>query len=124
MTLEEAESEWRIHGNEVLDHDENFLAAAREQKHVGKVVGWSYVILVAGLLAFMMGFYLWRFRFFWAIVIYVVLLTICALAARTISIHAVKNDHLGELVRAAHERYIYNLTRGNSVPSATHTEKE
>lgn len=111
MTKEEAERQWRIHGNEILDADEQYLAAEREQHHVGVIVGWAYVILVAGLLAFMIGFYLWRFRFFWAIVIYVVLLTICAFAGRTISVHAVKNDHLGELVRAAHDRYIAELTK-------------
>lgn len=110
MTVSEAEKQWRIHGNEVLDRDDDFLAAVKEQKRVGRIVGWSYAILVAGLLGFMIGFYLWRFRFFWAIVIYVVLLTICALAARTISVHAVRNDHLGELVKAAHDRYIKGLT--------------
>lgn len=112
LSAEEAEKQWRIHGNEVLDSDEEFLAAEREQRHVGKVVGWAYAILVAGLLAFMIGFYLWRFRFFWAIVIYVALLTICALAGRTISVHAVRNDHLGELVKAAHDRYVKALTEG------------
>lgn len=111
MTKEEAEQQWRIHGNEVLDNDEDFIAAERVQRHVGRIVGWSYAILVTCLLAFMMGFYLWRFRFFWAIVLYVILLTICAIAGRTISVHAVKNDHLGELVRAAHDRYIQDLTK-------------
>lgn len=115
MTEEEAESQWRIHGNEVLDNDQDFIAAVNEQKHVGKIVGWSYAILVTGLLAFMMGFYLWRFRFFWAIVIYVLLLTICAIAGRTISVHAVKNDHLGELVRAAHDRYIRSLVGQDNI---------
>ena len=94
LSVDEAERQWRIHGNEVLDADEEFQAAVR----------------VAGLLAFMMGFYLWRFRFFWAICIYVVLLSICALAGRTISVHAVRNDHLGELVKAAHDKYIEQLT--------------
>ena len=110
LSVDEAERQWRIHSNEVLDADEEFQAAVRVQRHVGKVVGWAYVILVAGLLAFMMGFYLWRFRFFWAICIYVVLLSICALAGRTISVHAVRNDHLGELVKAAHDKYIEQLT--------------
>lgn len=110
LTTEEAEQQWRIHGNEVLESDEDFVAAEKVQRHVGRIVGWSYVILVSALLAFMAGFYLWRFRFFWAIMIYVVLLTVAAFAAHTISVHAVRNDHLGELVKAAHDKYITRLT--------------
>lgn len=110
LSREEAERLWRIHGNEILASDPEYLAADREQHRVGKIVGWAYAILITGLLLFMIGFYLWRFRFFWAIVIYVVLLTICAFAGRTISVHAVRNDHLGELVRDAHDRYISSLT--------------
>lgn len=110
LSVEEAERQWRIHGNEVLDSDDEYQKAEREQRHVGKIVAWAYAILVGGLLAFMIGFYLWRFRFFWAIVIYVVLLSICAIAGRTISVHAVRNDHLGELVKAAHDRYIARAT--------------
>ena len=110
LTRSEAEAHWRIHANEILASDADYLAAERIQKHVGKVVGWSYVVLVASLLAFMMGFYLWRFRFFWAICIYVVLLCLAALAARTISVHAMRNDHLGDLVKAAHDRFITRAT--------------
>ncbi len=111
MTADEAERLWRIHGNEVLEADKEYLAAEEEQRHVGRIVGWSYVILVAALLAFMTGFYLWRFRFFWAVIIYIVLLSIAAIAARTISVHAVRNDHLGELVKVAHDRYVAGLLR-------------
>lgn len=110
LTEEEAERLWKIHANDVLEADENYRRAESKQHRVGRIVAWSYTILVAGLLAFMIGFYLWRFRFFWAIVIYVVLLTACALAARTIYVHAVTNDHLGELVNAAHDRYVARLT--------------
>lgn len=110
LTGEEAERLWKIHANDVLEADENYRRAESEQRWVGRIVAWSYTILVAGLLAFMIGFYLWRFRFFWAIVIYVVLLTACAMAARTIYVHAVTNDHLGELVNAAHDRYVARLT--------------
>lgn len=109
VTAEEAERLWRIHGNEVLDKDDEYLAAEAVQRHVGHVVAWAYAILVASLLAFMVGFYLWRFRFFWAIIIYIVLFTIAGIAARTISVHAVRNDHLGELVKAAHDRYVAQL---------------
>lgn len=111
MSRDAAERLWRIHGNEVLAADEEYLAAERRQDHVGRVVAWAYAILVAGLLAFMVGFYLWRFRFFWAIVIYVVLLSMCGVAARTIVVNAVRNDHLGELVKAAHDRYIRQMTQ-------------
>lgn len=110
LTRDEAERLWRIHGNEVLDSDEEYQKAEQEQRRVGRVVAWAYVILVGGLLSFMTGFYLWRFRFFWAIIIYVVLLSVCALAGRTISLHAVRNDHLGELVKAAHDRFIKRAT--------------
>lgn len=110
LTEEEAERLWKIHANDVLEADENYRRAESEQRRVGRIVAWSYTILVAGLLAFMIGFYLWRFRFFWAIVIYVVLFTACAMAARTIYVHAVANDHLGELVNAAHDRYVARLT--------------
>lgn len=110
LTEEEAERLWKIHANDVLEADENYRRAESKQHRVGRIVAWSYTILVAGLLAFMIGFYLWRFRFFWAIVIYVVLLTACAMAARTIYVHAVANDHLGELVNAAHDRYVARLT--------------
>ena len=107
--VDEAERQWFLHANEVLAANEEYVAAEREQRHVGRVVALAYVVLVAGLLAFMVGFYLWRFRFFWAIVIYVVLISICAVAAHTISVHAVRNDHLGELVRKAHDEYVANL---------------
>lgn len=62
LSVEEAERQWRIHGNEVLDSDDEYQKAEREQRHVGKIVAWAYAILVGGLLAFMIGFYLWRFR--------------------------------------------------------------
>lgn len=114
LSADEAERMWRIHGNEVLAKDKDFLAADRYQQHVGKVVGWSYAVLVAGLLGFMVGFYLWRFRFFWAIVIYVVLLSVCAFATRIIAKHSVKNDHYGELVKAAHDRYVARLMDNNT----------
>lgn len=115
LTRSEAEAHWCIHANEILASDTDYLAAERIQKHVGKVVGWSYVVLVTSLLAFMMGFYLWRFRFFWAICVYVVLLCLAALAARTISVHAMRNDHLGDRVKAAHDRFIDRAT-GSTVP--------
>lgn len=110
MTREEAERQWRIHGNEVLEHDEDYQKAVNVQRRVGNRVGIAYIVLVGSLLAFMCGFYLWRFRFFWAIVTYVVLWTIAALAARVITKHSVKNDHLGELISKARKHYIDSLT--------------
>lgn len=109
MTREEAESEWRIHGNEVLKNDADYQAAVEQQRRVGKRVGWAYVVLVGSLLGFMTGFYLWRFRFFWAIITYIILWTFAAFAARVITKYSVKNDHLGELISRARQRYINQL---------------
>lgn len=62
LTEEKAEQLWKIHANDVLGADENYRRAESEQHRVGRIVAWAYTILVAGLLAFMTGFYLWRFR--------------------------------------------------------------
>ena len=106
MNREEVERLWREHANDILAHDEAYQAALREQQRVGRRVGIAYIVLVASLLAFMSGFYLWRLRFFCAIVFYVVMWVIAALAARVIVHHSVKNDHLGELIHEAHQRFI------------------
>ena len=106
MNREEVERLWREHANDILAHDEAYQAALREQQRVGRRVGIAYIVLVASLFAFMSGFYLWRLRFFWAIVFYVVMWVIVALAARVIVHHSVKNDHLGELIHEAHQRFI------------------
>lgn len=109
MSGEEAEEQWRIHGNEILDHDADYQAAIALQRKVGSRVGWAYVVLVGSLLIFMTGFYLWRFRFFWAIVLYIIMWTLAAIAARAIMKYSVKNDHLGELISKAKEKYINSL---------------
>lgn len=101
-----AEAEWRKHANEILLHDEEYQAALKEQHRVGQHVGWAYVVLVFSLLAFMSGFYLWRLRFFWAIVFYIIMWCIAALSTRVIVKHSVKNDHLGELIHKAHDKFI------------------
>lgn len=106
MTREEAEQQWRKHGNEILEHDADYQAALKVQRCVGKRVGWAYVVLVGSLLIFMTGFYLWRFRFFWAIMFYIVMWSLAAIAARVIMKYSVKNDHLGELISKAKSRYI------------------
>lgn len=106
MTREEAEEKWRENANDILLHDAEYQAAVKEQHHVGRRVGWAYVVLVFSLLAFMSGFYLWRLRFFWAIVFYIIMWCIAALAARVIFKHSVKNDHLGELIHKAHQKFI------------------
>lgn len=106
VTKEEAEKLWRENANDILLHDEDYQAAVREQHRVGRHVGWAYVVLVFSLLAFMSGFYLWRLRFFWAIVFYIIMWAIAALAARVIIKHSVKNDHLGEMIHAAHKKFI------------------
>lgn len=109
MTRGEALGQWRIHGNEVLARDAEYQAALKVQRRVGRRVGWAYVVLVGSLLAFMCGFYLWRFRFFWAIATYVVLWAVAFVAARVIMKYSVKNDHLGELVSKARERYVAEM---------------
>lgn len=106
MTRDEAEAEWRRHANEILLHDEAYQSALREQRRVGRRVGWAYVVLVFSLLAFMSGFYLWRLRFFWAIVFYIIMWGVAALAARVIVRHSVRNDHLGELIHKAHRQFV------------------
>lgn len=106
MTSQEAEAQWRIHGNEALRQDPEYQRALEEQRRVGRRVGQAYVRLVLGLLAFMAGFYLWRFRFFWAIAGYVALLTMCAFSARVIIRCSVMDDHLGDIVSKVHRRYV------------------
>jgi hypothetical protein len=108
--MRDAERLWREHANDILAHDEAYQAALREQQRVGRHVGIAYIVLVLSLLAFMSGFYLWRLRFFWAIVFYVVMWVIAALAARVIVRHSMKNDHLGELIHEAHKRFINEST--------------
>ncbi len=109
MTREEAEKEWGRHAGEVLSHDADYQAALEKQRHVGRRVGWAYVVLVASLLAFMSGFYLWRFRFFWAIITYFFLWALAIVAARVIIKYSLKKDHLGELISKARLRYIEQL---------------
>lgn len=106
MSREEAEKQWHIHGNEILDHDADYQAALAVQRKVGRRVAVAYTALVGSLLVFMAGFYLWRFRFFWAIVLYIIMWTLAAIAARVIMKYSVKNDHLGELINKAKEKYI------------------
>lgn len=113
MSPEEAEEQWHIHGNEILANDAEYQAAQAEQRNVGRKVGWAYVVLVGSLLVFMTGFYLWRFRFFWAIVFYIVMWTLAALAARVIAKYSVKDDHLGELISKAKQRYIAEIMSGD-----------
>ncbi len=110
MTHEEAEKEWRKHAGCVLAHDADYQAALEEQRHVGRCVGRAYVVLVASLLAFMSGFYLWRFRFFCAIMAYVFLWALAVVAARVIIRYSLRKDHLGELIGKARSRYIEQLT--------------
>lgn len=110
MSREEAEEQWRIHGNEILASDADYQDALAVQRKVGRKVAWAYIILVGSLLVFMTGFYLWRFRFFWAIVFYIVMWTLAALSARVIAKYSVKNDHLGELISQAKQRYINKMT--------------
>lgn len=109
MTHDEAERQWRIHGNEVLANDPEYQQALAVQRRVGRRVAWAYVVLVGSLLAFMCGFYLWRFRHLWADVTYIVLWALAIVAARVIMKYSVKNDHLGELVAQARQRYIDQL---------------
>lgn len=109
MSKEEAERQWQIHGNEILAEDADYQAALAEQRKVGRRVGWAYIVLVGSLLVFMTGFYLWRFRFFWAIIFYIVMWTLAALSARVITKYSVKNDHLGELISQAKQRYLRKM---------------
>lgn len=106
MTRADAEEVWRVHANDILERDEEYQAALEYQHKVGRHVGWAYVVLVSSLLAFMSGFYLWRLRFFWAIVFYVVMWGVAGLAARVIIKHSMRNDHLGELIHEAHKRFV------------------
>lgn len=111
MTRDEAEAEWRRHATDILRGDAEYQAAVSEQRRVGHRVGLAYVVLVLSLLAFMSGFYLWRLRFFWAIVFYIIMWVVAALAARVIVRHSVRNDHLGELIHKAHSRFVAQNTQ-------------
>ncbi len=114
MTRQEAEQQWRLHGNEVLAHDADYQEAERQERRIGIRVAWAYAALVGGLLAFCIGFYYWLFRFFFAICLYVVFLTIAGLGLRVIMRCSVRNDHLSELVRRAHDRYVARLLSGKA----------
>lgn len=111
MTTEEAERQWQIHANEILSADREYQSAEGHQRLVGRRVALAYVALVGGLLAFCVGFYYWMFRFFWAIVAYVVFLSIAGVGLRYILKASVKNDRLGQLVRKAHDNYVESLMR-------------
>lgn len=114
MTRQEAEQQWHLHGNVVLAHDTDYQEAERQERRIGIHVAWAYAALVGGLLAFCIGFYYWFFRFFFAICLYVVFLTIAGLGLRTIMRYSVRNDHLSELVRRAHDRYVAQLLAGEA----------
>lgn len=124
MTRQEAEQQWCLHGNEVLVHDADYQEAERHAHHVGVRVAWAYAALVGSLLAFCVGFYYWLFRFFFAICLYVVFLTIAGLALRVILRYSVKDDHLSELVRRAHDRYVTQLLKdGETLEGKPHNGK-
>lgn len=116
MTRQEAEQQWCLHGNEILAHDADYQEAERQSRRVGVRVARAYVALVGSLLAFCVGFYYWLFRFLFAICLYVVFLTIAGLALRVILRYSVKDDHLSELVRRAHDRYVAQLLKDGEVP--------